>query len=267
MGLGELSYSAVVSLKSIDNWIATINSNMAGSGRVGYRASRVKFGGGATSIDRPAIGNRLGVAYGEQTMFISETTMDFSQGAVVASTEPTHFAIQQVAGSASVPFFRLSTTAAGGGPFYYSRDGEFHFDTSGRLVNSEGLFVMSADGDAVGVDATDLTNGVINLNALQVATTATPQISLQMSRFGATIFEGTGLGTITGTALADGTVPTSTGDIGTVGRVVPQALEASNAVLSSSVPELALAQKMYAAISKVIQVAQSNIDVALGLIR
>lgn len=262
MGLGELSYSAVVSLKSIDNWIATINSNMAGSGRVGYRASRVKFGGGATSVDRPAIGNRLGIAYGEQTMFISETTLDFSQGAVVASTEPTHFAIQQVAGSAAVPFFRLNSLANGTGTNYYSRDGEFHFDTSGRLVNSEGLFVMSDDDDAVGVDATDLTNGVINLNNIQVMTTATPQISLQMSRYGATIFESTGLGTLTNVATV-----TSTGDIGTVGRVIPQALEASNAVLSSSVPELALAQKMYAAISKVIQVAQSNIDVALGLIR
>lgn len=263
MGLGDISYSAVVSLKSIDSWISTINGNMAGSGRVGFRASRIKFGGGATSVDRNAVGNRLGIAYGEQTMFVQETNLDFSQGSVVASTEPTHFALQQNGGTASVPFFKLNTLANGTGTSYYTRDGEFHFDTNGLLVDSNGLFVMSEDGDAIGTDvANDITNGVINLNRFTITTTATPQLSLKMSRFGSTIFETTGIGTLT-----DITTVTATGDVGTTARVIPQSLESSNASLSSSVPELALAQKLYAAISKVIQVAQSNVDVALGLIR
>ena len=82
MGLGDLGLSAVASLQSIDRWIATINSNMAGSGRVGYKASEVKFGGGTVSSDRPIVAPRLGINIAEQSLGVAQTTVDYSQGAV-----------------------------------------------------------------------------------------------------------------------------------------------------------------------------------------
>lgn len=291
MGVGDISFGAVASLKSIDEWIATINSNMAGAGRVGYKATRVKFAGGTTSTSKPTSSPTLGVHVAEQSLGIVQTTIDFTQGSVVASTDSTHFAIQQT--GASVPFFVLSDSpdpTPGTDRFYYTRDGEFHWssDSPPLLVNSEGLYVMSTDLDAISLfddgDATpsetnvgggalndeDTTNGIIDLNRLRIVSYNNPQIQLQFSRFGSTIFEEPGtqsatppnIGSNGGTLLT----PDALGNFAN-GRVVPNSLEASNANLTQSVPELSLAQKMYSAITKVIQVSLTNIDSALGLIR
>ncbi len=74
MGLGDLSFAAVASLRSIDEWIAVLNSNMAGAGRVGYKATRVKFEGGAVTTGKPTVAPRLGVHIAEQSLGIVETT-------------------------------------------------------------------------------------------------------------------------------------------------------------------------------------------------
>ncbi|MGV3522873.1 MAG: hypothetical protein ACO1RX_01540 [Candidatus Sericytochromatia bacterium] len=264
MGVGDLSFAAVASLKSVDSWIATLNSNMAGAGRVGYKASRVKFDGGAVSIDRPVVSPRLGVAIAEQSLGIAQTSIDFSQGAIAASTDFTHLGIQRT--TASPALFVLNSEADGSGTEYYTFDGEFHLNSTGELINSQGLYVMSADGDAVSADPLgdfDIQNDQIALDRLQLAVVANPQLTLRFSRYGATIYE-----QIPGSTAPVITNPDNIGNYATAagsGRVIPNALEASNASLTSAVPELALAQKIYAAIAKVITVALSNIDVALAL--
>lgn len=286
MGLGDLSFAAVASLRSIDEWIATLNSNMAGAGRVGYKATRVKFEGGAVTTGKPTVSPRLGVHIAEQSLGIVQTTLDFNQGAITASTDFTHLAIQQT--NSAPAFFVLNQFADGSGTNYYTRDGEFHFNTEQppRLVNSQGLYVMSNDGDAITMiddgDATigelgvtvgaatgdeDVYNGQILLDHLQLQIVNNPQMELQFSRYGSTIFE-----VVPGAALPAISVPDVNGNYtdasgNAAGRVVPNSLEASNASLTQTVPELSLAQKMYSAISKVITVTLSNIDTALSLIR
>ncbi|PKL80451.1 MAG: hypothetical protein CVV27_00340 [Candidatus Melainabacteria bacterium HGW-Melainabacteria-1] len=281
MGVGDLSYAAVASLKSIDSWIAVLNSNMAGAGRIGYKASRIKFGGGTVSQGRPTVSPLLGVNYAEQTLGTMQTTIDYSQAAVAASTDFTHLAIQRT--SADPGMFVLSNDAApvdGTSEFYYTFDGEFHFDTLGRLVNSDGLFVMSndANGDGTAGDlgvitqAAHVTNDALELDKVAIAVINNPQLTLQFSRFGSGIFER--ITQLNESPVVDNLLATmdalgnynnaNAGAIGN-GRVIPNALETSNASLTQSVPELALAQKMYAAIAKVIQVGLANIDVALGL--
>ena len=294
MGLGDLSFSAVASLRSIDEWIATLNGNMAGAGRVVFKDTRVKFDGGATSSLRPTVSPTLGVHIAEQSLGIVQTTLDFSQGAITASTDFTHLAIQQT--GAAPAFFVLNTLANGTGTNYYTRDGEFHFNTEQppRLVNNQGLYVMSNDGDAITlIDDGDTNSGEFNvtvgaaigdedvlnsqllLDHLRVQIVNNPQQELQFSRYGSSTFEVTA-GTVLGAAAIGGVLGANGIDSNgnytdaagnTVGRVVPNSLEASNASLTQTVPELSLAQKMYSAIAKVIQVSLSNIDTALGLIR
>lgn len=269
MGVGDLSFAAVASLRSIDSWIATINSNMAGSAKVGYKATRVKFNGGTTTSERPVVSPRLGVSVAEQSLGIAQTSIDFSQGTVAASTENTHLAIQRT--SAAPGVFVLSNVPDPANPpagvtaeTYYSFDGEFHYDTQGRLVNAAGLYVLSTDGDAMGVDAGDVVNDQLALDRLQIQVVPNPQLTLEFSRFGSSIFE-----QIPGSVLPAVVTPDAIGnynDAGNgAGRVIPSALEASNASLTQSTPELALAQKLYQALAKVIQVALSNIDTALQL--
>lgn len=296
MGLGDLGLSAVASLQSIDRWIATINSNMAGTGRVGYKASEVKFGGGTVSSSRPIVAPRLGVNIAEQSLGVVQTTVDYSQGAVVASTDFAHLAIQRT--SATPGMFVLSSLP-GGGPtadYYYTFDGEFHFDTNGFLVNNDGLYLMSINradgvdgtpytaddvltfGNALGPDAGDVVNDQISLDRVAMITVPNPQLRLEFSRYGATTFQevgannnqpGTGGSNFTildNLANVDNVGNYSSGN-GASGRVIPNALEASNSSLTAETPKLALAQKMYAAIAKVISVALQNIDVVLNLSR
>lgn len=272
MGVGDLSFSAVASLMSIDKWTATINSNMAGAGRVGYKASRVKFGGGTVSTARPTVSPLLGVNFAEQSLGTVQTSVDFSQGAITASTDFTHFGIQRT--SAAPGMFILNTAEDGSGDFYYTFDGEFHLGAapSGAtvLLNSDGLFVMSnANGgmDALGRDAGDFVNDQVALDRVGIAAWGNPQLELEFSRFGATTFQrvGVALNTPPPSVAAIDAIGNYTSGVGANGRVIPNALEASNASLTAAVPELALAQKMYSAIAKVIQVALANIDTVLAL--
>ncbi len=287
MGLGDLGLAAVASLQSIDRWIATINSNMAGSGRVGYKASEVKFGGGTVSSDRPIVAPRLGINIAEQSLGVAQTTVDYSQGAVVASTDFAHLAIQRTTASPGM-FILVSNVDAGGVPtadasYYYTFDGEFHFDPQGRLVNNDGLFVV-ADRNNDGVInnesvfdidiAGDVVNDQIALNRMAIATFPNPQLQLEFSRYGATVFQETGANSLLAPPAGRVTNPDAVGNYDNVtagfqgsGRVIPNALEASNSSLTAETPKLALAQKMYAAIAKVISVALQNVDVVLNLSR
>lgn len=278
MGVGDLSFAAVASLKSIDFWIATINSNMAGAGKVGYKASRIKFGGGTVSQSRPTVSPLLGINFAEQSLGTAQTTVDYSQGAVAASTDFTHLAIQRTSANPGMFVLSNTPTPGAGSEYYYTFDGEFHFDSQNRLVNADGLYVMATNGTATPTitGAVTVTNNVTNdqldLNEIAIAVIGNPQLDLQFSRFGSAIFERLGNLTTQPTnadALsgvdAIGNYTNANANFSGNGRVIPNALEASNASLTQSVPELALAQKMYSAIAKVIQVSLANIDTALQL--
>ncbi len=268
MGRGDFGFDGLYSLESVNRWIAVINSNLNATSRTGYKATKVKFRGGVTDSVRRPYGPLLGIQIPETTLQIDETSIDFSQGSVVASTEPTHLAIQ------GDGFFVLATnidaangSAVGGSFFYYSRDGEFHVvnDANGnlRLVHSTGLYLVTRAGggvefdaanDLVRLDATGFTGAVFNeqhLNGFNA-----PNF-LRFSRFGSTVFE------VTGNVTDVGQYNLTAGSA----RVIAQSLESSNSSLSQTLPELSLAQKFFSAVSKVISVHQTNLDTVINLIR
>jgi flagellar hook protein FlgE len=49
--------------------------------------------------------------------------------------------------------------------------------------------------------------------------------------------------------------------------MLSKSLEASNASMTQSVPELSLAQKLFSALTKVLQTKQTNVDGVLNLVR
>lgn len=49
--------------------------------------------------------------------------------------------------------------------------------------------------------------------------------------------------------------------------LLTKSLEASNASMTQSVPELSLAQKLFSALTKILQVSQTNTDAAINLVR
>lgn len=300
--LGSVSGNALASLTAIDQWMSTLNAATAGSARTGYKNARITFGGGTTRIDKPVVGAALGIQYAEQALSVGSTNIDFSEGNVVASTEFTHTAITGSQNAFFVLVDKITTpnatsTAAtadtgNGARFYMSRDGEFYRDRFGYLRSRDGLYVMGLDSAnaqvALNISPTDAAPEITmsqmlerhDLNTLPAAgqqrfshAFATDLQALKYSKYGGTVFEtsnplATGLSAF-GVANAQGVTINSavTGTGSQSVRIQGSSLEASNVQLPSTLVELSLAQKIYSALTKVIQTDQSKLDGILQLIR
>jgi len=234
----DLNISAINSLTAMNEWMATINGNINGSARTAYKTSKVKFSGAGSNGEIP-----------DSTLITDSTSIDFSQGSIVASTERNHLAIQ------GPGFFRINDKSDGSGQTYYTRDGEFHFDTAGHLVTSSGAYLTDQLGNEVTVNPADrddfnlATGHGLNVASVQLVNFNNPQ-DLEFSS-GATVFE---------------TTSAPSGFI-SANNVSYYSLEGSNSSLTQSIPELSLSQKIFSALAKVIMVAQQNTDTVVNLIK
>ena len=198
--------------------------------------------------------------------------------------------------------------------YFLSRDGEFHRDKDGYLVNANGLFVMGFRNNggnfnerAIRIQPTDPTPeitmskivdshnlkanagaGVADVNAGQFSYAhafVNDLQALKYSKYGSTILEtqnsvytgpfttavatnpaATAFATASGVFFHQASTIAGNPNSGNV-RVNGSSLEASNVQLPSTIVELSLAQKIYSALTKVIQVDQQKLDGVLNLIR
>jgi flagellar hook protein FlgE len=306
---GEIS--TIQSLKAVDAWIDVINSNINGGVRTAFKASRLKFGGSNTNIDRAGNATSLPLQFPEPSLVTQNTVIDFTQGAVTASTENSHLAIQ------GTGWFMVTNTVNAAGQFsmtantrmFLTRDGEFRTNQNGLLVNSSGYYLVTSfisvgatasqilesrtravynNLDVTTTNAT-LTNAVrlsdfLTNNFTSVTTMADGntadlssiasiakvtlgQQSLQYTQFGSTVFSFGYVSTATaGTAGMDANIRAQNATA-TDAVLNNKSLEASNASMTQSVPELSLAQKLFSALTKVLQTKQTNIDGVINLIR
>src|SRR3954452_23611722 len=86
--------STVQSLKAVDAWIDVINANINGGVRTAFKSSRLKFAGSNVNIGRTGNATSLPLQIPETGLVTANTVIDFSQGAITASTENTHLAVQ-----------------------------------------------------------------------------------------------------------------------------------------------------------------------------
>ena len=122
-------------LNAASNNLDVIGNNVANSGTVGFKSSAAVFadvyanslaGGGGTNIG-------IGVA-------VTDVAQNFSQGNVTVSSNPLDLAIN------GAGFFQLSSAGA----TVYSRNGQFHLDRDGFIVNSTGANLQGYQADATG---------------------------------------------------------------------------------------------------------------------
>jgi flagellar hook protein FlgE len=258
--------TTIQSLKAVDAWIDVINANINGGVRTAFKSSRLKFAGSNTDLIRAGTTSSLPLQFPESSLTTANSVIDFSQGAITTSTERTHLAIQ---GRGFFVLNGLPDPVTAAVPFLdvFSRDGEFRVDSRGLLCNSQGLYLYDALGNDLVYDDSVVTTppvvpfgwGVpitltafLALNGQALQCFDDPQ-SLQYTRYGSTFFN------YTGAALAP------IGDASTT--VLTKSLEASNASMTQSVPELSLAQKLFSALTKVLQTSQTNLDNVLNLVR
>ncbi|MBC7542253.1 MAG: hypothetical protein H7338_05945 [Candidatus Sericytochromatia bacterium] len=310
--------STLQSLKAVDAWIGVINSNINGGVRTAFKASRLKFGGSTTEIQRPGDLRSTPLQFPEPSLTTVNTVIDFSQGAVIGSSENTHLAIKgdgyfvivdPVTAGASAISTGLVVTGTNS-QIYLTRDGEFHTNGQGYLVNSDGYFVVAVNtitganppnlgtgtlrlvynnvdqstlAGGTGADAVRLTDFIDNtfssttssangaaFTTAMAAANATSTIkvdrgeqNLKFSKYGSTVYD---FG-----YTASGTIPASsimfTRATPADNQIIGKSLESSNASMTQSVPELSLAQKLFSALTKVIQIHQTNTDAVINLIR
>jgi len=127
-GLSGLSAAA----RNLD----VIGHNVANANTVGAKVSRAEFG---DVIANTVYG--IGAPFGGLGVQVERVAQQFSQGDLASTANPLDLAIN---GSG---FFRLSD----GGTITYSRNGQFHPDKDGYIVNSAGARLTGYPADANGV--------------------------------------------------------------------------------------------------------------------
>jgi flagellar hook protein FlgE len=317
--------ATIQSLKAVDAWIDVINANINGGVRTAFKSSRLKFAGTNADVARAGSSSNLPLQFPEAGLTTANTIIDFSQGAITASTENSHLAVQGDGFFVLCPPSMMQADGTVGNPtvnfgkLLLTRDGEFRTNQNGLLVNSAGYFVISVAFDAPGVlglsswnpglwcglrgvynnmdvgptngagpfRAVRLTDYVANTytagmlladgaSTLPAFVTGRGPISslmrlsggmqqLQYSTFGSTVLD-FGLHMVGGGAVADPAVKLTTGTTAEA-TILTKSLEASNASMTQSVPELSLAQKLFSALTKVLQTKQTNVDGVLNLVR
>ncbi|MBC7544680.1 MAG: hypothetical protein H7338_18310 [Candidatus Sericytochromatia bacterium] len=239
-------FSNINNLRTYDQMLDTYSANINGSVRTSYKAST------------PSVGE-----FG-----IDSFTRDTSQGAIVGGPATSmaimgegYFAITAAAN------VNATGTVNPGSQILLTRDGDFHPNAQGQLVNSNGYALVAAG------PAADLSGGAavyddaiaaIPASAIRMSAYAQnaagnnlvhvqqPQ-NLEYSSFGSTILDARNATASRGTA-ADGNVLTSS-------------QEASNVSMTREVPSMNTVKNLVAAETKVMLTAQKNEESVLDLIR
>jgi len=136
-------WNLINSMKQVDKWTRTIQANINGATRIGYKHFDIYYGGGPTNIlSQPSL-----VANGKliaETFYnTAYTKIDFSQGDLITSDKWYHLAID------GEGFFMTTKKLSAPLPedIQYTRDGEFYIDVDGLLRTKKGLYVL--DGTSI----------------------------------------------------------------------------------------------------------------------
>ena len=221
--------------------------------RTGAKASTPEFGGSGDSLT------------------LTSTIQDTSQGAVVGSPNPTNQAIEGVGYFAVTAPANINAggTVNAGSKIRLTRDGDFTPNAQGQLANSSGLVLVAAgpaadlsggaavyDDAAVGIPAgaTRLTPFVQNAAGTNLAYVKQPQMLQYDAQYGSTVYDASNAGVYQGSLADDATVHTGS-------------LEASNTSMTGAVPAMNSVKNQVAATTKVMTILNENEDSILNVVK
>lgn len=166
----------VTGLNAAGQSMGVIGDNIANAGTFGFKSSRAEF---QDMLAQSLKGIDGGDQMGSGTK-MAHITSQFTQGTVARTQNITDLAIN------GNGFFTVDAPSGKG----YTRDGAFHFDKEGYLVNSDGYKVNGFQPDEKG----NITNklGAIKLGNTNIAATPTTEVSMRMnldSRDNAKVFD------------------------------------------------------------------------------
>lgn len=264
MGISSAMFTGVTGLETFGNALSVVSDNIANANSTAYKANSALFCdlvSGYLDTQSPDM-----EASGAGTAMAGVTT-DFATGATMQTGTWSNVMIQ------GNGFFSVQNAS---GAAFYTRDGTFHVDADGYLVNTQGYQVLNSDGDPIQIEAdpTDPTyvayeidgNGVITgtlpnnggtvtIGTLRVSTFPNPE---GLIRNGQNLYYP---GSTAGTAV-DGTA-----SAGSCGQIVSGAIEGSNVDLAREMVNMIIFQADYTANSKSITTANNMLDTVVNLIR
>ncbi len=142
MSLTSSLYTGTSGLGNTSRALQVTSNNISNINTVGFKKGTTTF---ADTLYQ-AIGTQAGSAQVGLGMAVANVTQDFSDGSLETTSNSTDLAI------GGDGFFIVSQ--AGSDETFYTRAGNFSFDETGALVNSEGYIVqgwdVDSEGDAVG---------------------------------------------------------------------------------------------------------------------
>lgn len=125
MSIDSTLYIGVSGLNATGNAISIVGDNIANSSTIGFKSERAEF----AQILGGSIGNdRLGGG-----VLLDGAATQFTQGQLQTTGNPLDLAIQ------GGGLFEVSGTNNGVNGTFYTRDGQFHMDSSGYVVNENGM--------------------------------------------------------------------------------------------------------------------------------
>ncbi|MEQ1505727.1 MAG: flagellar basal-body rod protein FlgG [Myxococcota bacterium] len=252
-------YTAASGMTAQQSRLDTIANNLANVSTTGFKKSRDAFqdlfyqelsGGGG---EGEQAGSRLELGGGVKLAGIER---DQAQGALIATNNPLHVAIQGDA------MFVVETLD---GEPMYTRDGSFTKDPDGYLVTTSGMRVSGdvqipeeADTITIGYDGT--VHGLVSATGQDLVLG-----QIEIARFvnpGGLMARGGNL--FVPTPQSGDAQPL---DAGTDVQLVQGYLEGSNVDVASELIDMIQAQRVYELNSKVIQAADDTLQVAANLRR
>ncbi|MBD8025444.1 flagellar hook-basal body protein [Ureibacillus sp. Re31] len=196
-------------------------------------------------------------------VYLQETLGNYTQGSIYETSQKTDVAlingempVDEQSGQTGTIFFRLEHPDGGEA---YTRNGNFTLDGQGYLVNSQGLYVLSATGERIQLPSDDFTlsqNGDIYVEdaivaSLGVAFSGNPDV-LEKQDNG--LFR----------TVDDTELPSAYGQNNVTFSMQQSFLEGSNVDSAQSMTDLLTAYRAFEANQKVLQAYDKSMDKAVN---
>lgn len=269
MGSSSSMYIGVTGLNSFSLALSVVADNVANANTTGFKANSVRFGDMVSSFYSTQSADTDRAGSGSAILGIAT---DYSAGPMLSTNEWSDVAIN------GEGFFTVRTPS---GQVLYTRDGSFHLDNEGYLVNFQGYNVLDSEGSEIirvedlsggqqrqfsnySIDAdgrlwgTDDTGAVVQLadgNQIGITTFPNPD---GLIRQGANLYSA---GPQAGTSQIG--VPNQEGR----GFLLDLTLENSNVDLAMEMVNMIIYQADYNANSKTILTASEMMETVTNLIR
>ncbi|WP_239617026.1 flagellar basal body rod protein FlgG [Cohnella mopanensis] len=267
-------YSGVSGMRGFQTKLDVIGNNIANVNTVGFKAGRVMFkdilSQSMSGVTAPVEGESGGVNAKQIGLGVSIAAIDtlHTPGSAMTTGSPTDFRID------GDGFFVVSPGVDG--PQYLTRAGNFTLDANRQLVNADGMFVRTVDGDIItlGEEVTQFAVGqngsVVSIDQNGIATDTGLFIGIaKVVNPGGLEKVGGNLYRMTPNANPEGElniVAANDPELGT-GAIISGQLEMSNVDLTNEFTEMIVAQRGFQANSRIITTSDEILQEVVNLKR